>query len=128
MIVDILALLGLGAIAIEIAYHSDLAAQIKRWVGLSEDMLKPCGILATFKFWLKFLPKWLWLLSIIPVTFFTIWHKIIELTNCPWCTGFWLAFGYLLIRQYEIIPAIALTGITLISVYLIQAIDRYVNK
>jgi hypothetical protein len=125
MIITVLGLIGIAALAIEIAYHSDLSYQIKKIFYITEDKLQKLGILSKPKFWIKYLPKYLFPLMIIPLLLFFIWHKFVELINCPYCTGFWLAFGFNLTQGLSVIQSIALTGITLISVYIIQLIDKY---
>jgi hypothetical protein len=128
MLIEILGLLGIAALAIEVAYHSDLAYGVKKLLRLTEDNQNTLGILGTFKFWNSFLYPYLSWLSFIPVLFFFFYKKLSELLNCPFCTGFWLSLGFSLSQGFTVIPAIALTGVTLITTYLIQLIDAYSNR
>ena len=127
MIETIIGLLGLSAIAIEIAYHSDLAYQLKTALFMTEDKLQKISILCSTNFWAKFLPWYLWWMILFIVIFMYGFGKFVELINCPFCTGFWVALGYLLLNDFTILAAIPLTGITIIAVYLIQAVAKYVG-
>jgi hypothetical protein len=125
MIITLICLIGIAALAIEMAYHSELSHEIKSIFFMTEDYLQKVGVLSTVRFWTRFLPKYLWIFLPILLLFFIIFYKIIQAVNCPWCCGFWLSLTYLLLTGHNLITAIPMTGITLISVYIIQILDKH---
>lgn len=126
--IEILALIGIAALAIETAYHSELAYELKQKIWLTEDKQQRLRTLSQYKFWTALFGKYLSWLAFIPVLFFYFYHKINQMTNCPYCVGFWMSLAFLLLSDYALLPAIALTGITLITVHIIEALMSYVNN
>ena len=128
MITTLLILLGFAALSVEIAYHSSLAYDIKHALGLTEDKLPKIGILSQWKFWKKFLPKYLIFLAIIPLIFFIIYYKIIELINCPYCQSAWYGFFYGIYLQKVIPEALGFAGLCVFFVYIIEIVAKHLEK
>lgn len=89
---------------------SSLAYKVKLLLGLlPSDKL---DILCKKDFWMELIGWW-----IIPTYFMRAWRYITELVNCPYCSGFWLAFAtnYFYLKT-DIVTAIVLAPLALVFV------------
>lgn len=127
-IMVILGLIGIAALAINIAYFSTLSYDLKQVLYLTERQLIKVNILSKLTFWKKLLPKYLWMLIPILIIIFGIYHKIGELLNCPYCTSWWGGFGFCLSQEMSIIQSIAFGGLTIVFVFLIEIIMNLKEK
>jgi hypothetical protein len=120
----LLILIGLAALAINTAYFSTLAHDVKKALGLLET--QRLNTLASLAFWKLFLPLWLHSIAIVPTVIINIWKKIIELINCQYCSAWWFGFLYTyLYDEKSIITAIAYGGLTIVFVILIEYFMNY---
>lgn len=126
IIMLILILFGLAALAINIAYFSTLAHDIKTFLCLHES--QRLQTISKYGFWRTFLPRGLNVLAFIPTIIMMIFKKSVELINCQYCTSWWLGFGYTLYSGYAIIDAIALGGLTLFFVIIIEKLMQHNDR
>jgi len=126
--VTLLILFGLAVLAVEIAYHSSLAYDVKFALRLTEDRLPKVGALASWKFWKQFLPRWIRWLAFIPIIIFTIFYKIIQWLACPYCQSAWYGFFYGLFLNKNIIECLAMGGITVFFVYIVELVAKHVES
>lgn len=115
MWITLILLLGISMLSIEISYHAVLARQIKELLYLTDYQLQTIKILSRPRFWKEL--KW-WLTPLC-VPFF-IYHEIGLLVNCQYCTSTWLGFFFALAMGYPIIQCIALAGLCIAGVLLIE--------
>lgn len=113
-------LFGLAVLCIEIAYHSSLAYDFKQLLGLSDTNVPKLQLVAKYGFWLKFLPKYLKWLAVLPVLVLQLWIKIIELTSCPYCLAFWAGLTATYLRTTDILTSLGGAGLTIFFVLIIE--------
>ena len=128
MILTLICLFALAAISLEIAYHANLSYSIKKLLFLLPENLPRIRLFTKFKFWRLFLNKWLYIFIPILIIFFFFYYEINQLLNCPFCIDFWLSLGFLLLTGYDLLTSIALTGIGIVSVYIIQILANIAEK
>jgi len=120
MITTILIIFGLAVLAVEIAYHSSLAYELKKFLWLTEDKQKRLLTLSSGKLWKTWLPKWLWWFIPIPVILFAVFSELNQWFNCPYCQSAWYGFGAGILLGHPIILCVGLAGICIYFVYIVE--------
>ena len=110
-----------GILAIEIAYNSSLAKEVK-------DIIFPIKYITAFKklkFWNKYLTKWVFPINLAFALFFSIYNKLSEMTNCAYCLSFWLGGVSTYLYGVSPLESILYGLITLFTTHIVEKIYDY---
>lgn len=94
----ILLIIACSILSIEIAYNSTLFYDIKNALRIHTipDIVKA---FSKVKFWNKLTSKYLFPINMTFSIFFTIYIKLIEMINCPYCLSFHLTWVTVYLTQ-----------------------------
>lgn len=94
----ILLILGMSVLAIEISYQSELSYSIKKFLRI-DNTPKTVYAMTKLGFWNRLFGKIFLPLNLIFWILASIYHKLIQLVNCPYCLVthlvFWTSYLYL---------------------------------
>ena len=95
----VLIIIAMAVLALEISSESTLAQEVKSMLGLGFNPPKWILSFSKISFWNKLFSKYLFPLNLTFAFFFSIYKKLNELVNCPFCLSFhltlWTSYLYL---------------------------------
>lgn len=123
--IDFIYIIACSVLAIEIAYMSTLALDIKKVLKI-EKVPEIVNILSNIVFWNRLLSKYLFPINLTFAIFFTIYKKIIEMINCPYCLSFHLGWlSQFLLNNNDIKISLVYGLITIFFTHIIEKIYDY---